>query len=279
MILKRLEAEGRTYTQKQPAWVRSKVHRILRDRSYIGDIKYHDGWVPGRHEAIIDRHTFDRVQALLGVKIYKKNELTYGGELMTCGHCGRPVTGERVVKRHGKAYVYYRCARYTAPDHPRVRLREEQVDEQILGLFDRMQQPEPLQRLFKSALAAWSKRRQSQARLRTRDVEQQLDDVRRQQERLLNLHLAGTVDEPTFAAKNTELRDRVAKLMLEMEAADRRKDEKADLAVKVFELSQDLRRKWFTAGFAEKRRLLNFVCLNLVLQGASLVISARKPFN
>jgi site-specific DNA recombinase len=48
-----------------------------------------------------------------------------------------------------------------------------------------------------------------------------------------------------------------------MESADRRKDENADLAVKVFELSQDLRQKWFTSGFAEKRRLLNFVCLNL----------------
>ena len=146
-------------------------------------------------------------------------------------------------------------------------------------MFDRMQQPEPLQRLFKSALGAWSKRRQSQARLRTRDVEQQLDDVRGQQERLLNRRLAGAVDEQLFAAKNMELRDRVAKLTLEMEAADRRKDERADLAVRVFELSQDLRRKWLTAGFAEKRRLLNFVCLNLVLQGATVVISTRKPFN
>ncbi len=110
IILKRLAAEGRASTQKQPGWVRSKVHRILRDRSYISDIRYHGGWVPGRHEAIIDRHTFDRVQALLGVKIYKSNELTYGGELMTCGHCGRPITGESVVNRHGKVYVYYRRA-------------------------------------------------------------------------------------------------------------------------------------------------------------------------
>jgi hypothetical protein len=47
----------------------------------------------------------------------------------------------------------------------------------------------------------------------------------------------------------------------------------------VFELSQDLRRKWLTAGFGEKRRLLNFVCSNLVLEGATLVISTRRRFN
>jgi hypothetical protein len=46
--------------------VRSKVHRILRDRAYIGDVKYHGGWVPGRHKAIVDLTTFARVQELLG---------------------------------------------------------------------------------------------------------------------------------------------------------------------------------------------------------------------
>ena len=76
-----------------------------------------------------------------------------------------------------------------------------------------------------------------------------------------------------------ELRDRVAKLTLQLEATDRKKDENADLALRVFELSQRLREKWFKADFAVKRRLLNLICLNLVLKGASLVITCRKPFN
>jgi hypothetical protein len=33
------------------------------------------------------------------------------------------------------------------------------------------------------------------------------------------------------------------------------------------------------ADFAVKRRLLNLICLNLVLKDASLVIACRKPFN
>ncbi len=99
MVIAKLNAEGRTYTQKQPHWQRSKVHRILRDRSYIGDLRYHDAWQPGRHEPLIDSDTFQRVQKLLGDKIYKAHELTYAGELITCGHCGRPITGEIVVKK------------------------------------------------------------------------------------------------------------------------------------------------------------------------------------
>jgi site-specific DNA recombinase len=106
MILNRLTAEGRVYKAKQPHWVRSKIHRILTDRSYIGDLKYHSQWRPGGHEPIIDRDTFERVQTLLGGKVYNANELLYGGELMTCGHCGRPLTGELVRKHSGKTYVY-----------------------------------------------------------------------------------------------------------------------------------------------------------------------------
>jgi hypothetical protein len=148
-----------------------------------------------------------------------------------------------------------------------------------LGLFDRIKQPASVQQLFSKALTAWMTKQHSQARLRVRSIEGQLDDVRRQQERLLNLHLAGAIDEQTFATKNVELRDRVATLTLQMEATDRKKDEKGDLALRVFELSQRLREKWITADFPVRRRLLNLVCLNFVLQGASLVITCRKPFN
>jgi site-specific DNA recombinase len=198
---------------------------------------------------------------------------------MTCGHCGRPLTGELVRKKSGKTYVYYRCARYTSAGHPRIRLRETEIDEQVLGLFDRIRQPASVQQLFVKALTSWTTKNQSQARLRANELQQQLSDVRRQQERLLNLHLVGSVDEQTFTTKNLELRDRAANLTLQLESTDRSKDENADLAVRVFELSQRLREQWFSADFAVKRRLLSLICLNFVLKGVSLSIATRRPFN
>jgi hypothetical protein len=161
----------------------------------------------------------------------------------------------------------------------RVRLREAEVDAEVLGLFDRIKQPASVQNLFVKAITAWTTKKQSRARSRASGLQGQLDDVRRQQERLLNVHLAGTIDEQAFGVKNLELRDRVAKLTLQLEATDRKKDETADLALRVFELSQNLKKQWYSADFAAKRRLLNLICLNFVLKGVSLVISTRKPFN
>ena len=51
----------------------------------------------------------------------------------------------------------------------------------------------------------------------------------------------------------------MARLTLEMEATDRGSSEQADLAIKVFELSQTLVQKWLTADFSAKRQLLEIV--------------------
>jgi len=65
---------------------------------------------------------------------------------------------------------------------------------------------------------------------------------------------------------------------LRVEALGRQQSEQADLAVRVFELSQGLAERWDTADVAEKRRLLEIPRLNWTLDGASLVGDLRKPF-
>lgn len=45
------------------------------------------------------------------------------------------------------------------------------------------------------------------------------------------------MEQETFARKQTELRDRLANLKLQLDVLDRSSDETAELAAKVFELS------------------------------------------
>src|SRR5207244_2275499 len=100
-----------------------------------------------------------------------------------------------------------------------------------------------------------------------------------QQDRLLNLRLAGEIDEATYARKGTEIRDRLASIKLQCDVLDRSHDENADLASKVFELSQVLRSKWVSADYDVKRRILEIVCLNCELVDTTLVPTMRKPFD
>ena len=100
-----------------------------------------------------------------------------------------------------------------------------------------------------------------------------------QQDRLLNLRLAEDIDQQTFARKHTEIRDRLASIKLQLDVLDRSHDETAELAAKVFELSQTLRQQWLTADYAAKRRILDIVFLNCRLDDVTLVPTMRKPFD
>ena len=280
MIVQRLTADGIAYRDNAPAWGRSKIHAMLRDRAYIGDVRYLGQWYPGTHAALVERVTWDRVQALLGESIYKSHELTYAGSLIRCAHCGNVVTGESVVKKStGKEYVYYRCTMYNTDGHPRVRLTEAQLDQQVLAVFERIKQPEVVRDWFAKMLRLWAKEGQQLSRERTNAIQRDLTLLRQQQDRLLNLRLLDEINADTFAEKNTELRDRIAATTLQQEAADRGREEQADLAIKVFELSQSLAEKWLGSDYAAKRRLLEIVFLNLSLDGATLVCEMTKPFD
>ena len=76
-----------------------------------------------------------------------------------------------------------------------------------------------------------------------------------------------------------ELRDRLASIKLQLDVLDRSHDETAELAAKVFELSQTLHNQWLTADYAAKWRLLEIVFLNCRLDDATLVFEMRKPFD
>jgi len=114
------------------------MHRILRNRSYIGGVPHRGESVPGTHPPLVDRPTFAKVQKLLRGITYRSHELVFGSALITCGHCGRAVCGERKTKKTKsgpKDYIYYFCTHHKKPDHPSCRVRESQLDEQLLALF------------------------------------------------------------------------------------------------------------------------------------------------
>jgi site-specific DNA recombinase len=280
-LIERLNREGLEFKAGVPRFPRSTVHRLLTDRCYLGEVEHNGQWYPGKHEPLVDRATWDRVQALLGNHTYQKVELVYAGARIRCGHCGHPITGERIVKRpSGRAYVYYRCSRYTAAGHPRIRITEAELDRQVLAVFDRMRVGDDgVREWFRAVLASQTRDAQKDSVAQRSELQRQETLLVAQQDRLLNLRLEDQIDQETYARKDTELRDRLGRIRLQIDVLDRSHDETADLAVKVFELSQTLRNQWITGDCDAKRRLLEIVWLNCCLDGEKLVPELRKPFD
>ena len=87
------------------------------------------------------------------------------------------------------------------------------------------------------------------------------------------------IDGATFKTKHAQLQQRIDTLRAQTDKADKRNAGRGETAANTFELSQSLRQRWVTADIPGRRRLLDIVCLNWRLDGASLVATMRKPFD
>lgn len=88
------------------------VHRMLRDDYYIGIVTLKGVGRPGRHDAIIDRETFERVQYVLtshkasGDRSHKHSNYLIGS--LHCDVC-RKRLGYNRSRGNGGLYEYFGC--------------------------------------------------------------------------------------------------------------------------------------------------------------------------
>ena len=277
-LIGRLAAEGLTYTAKCPRFNSSKLYKILMDRSYRGEIPTRHGWLPGVHDPLIDELTFARVQARLGQRHYTKHDIAYAG-LIQCGHCQRKITGER-VKRGERRYTYYRCSGYNADGHPRVRLREADVEHEVLAFLNSLRFEDPeLRDWFRDAIRAKAASIETETRDRRARLRAALTKAEKREEGILSLHLDGEISLEEFATHRDRLRADRLRVESELARESIDHDEKCDAAVRAFELADRLAATWVTADVPTRRLILEITTLNMVLDDTSLVVTARSPFD
>mgnify|MGYP001021163072 CR=1 FL=1 len=278
----RLAEETVTYTESRPRFTPSKLYAILTDRSYIGEVRHREEWYPGQHEPLIDRQTWDRVRVLLGHKVYRSHDMVYAGGLVTCGHCGHPITGEtkeKQTKTGIRQYVYYRCARYHCGDHPRIRLKEQCVDDQLLAMFREIYPTVPavrswlvtvLQKKIEDGHQAGNQRASELKRLHSLSLGQQAE--------LLNLRLTGAISDEQFLTKQGELREREQKYLGLLHALESQQKQDTALAERAPQIFSIIQEKWATTPRAVKRRIMEIIFTKLTLVEEKLVPSKRTPF-
>ncbi len=117
--LERLGVRSRP-TKRWPAtkFGTSVLQRLLRNRYYSGKIVYKKGTpdeqiFDGRHDALIDQDTFDRVQALLDEKRVAgerpKTASHYLRGSVYCDECGERLVYAESTGKNGRKYPYFFC--------------------------------------------------------------------------------------------------------------------------------------------------------------------------
>lgn len=116
-IIKELNDKGLKTANGKP-FNHNSITRILANRRYIGEYRWHDILIPDGMPRIIDDETFERVQKRLEKnKKAPARKIQAGSEeefLLTtklfCGHCGATMIGDSGTGKSGKKYSYYTCS-------------------------------------------------------------------------------------------------------------------------------------------------------------------------
>lgn len=124
----------------------SNVYRTLQNTIYYGAFEYprdSGNWYQGKHEPIIDKELFDKVQEQLKRDNIQRQSHEFAfTKLMVCGLCGSGISAEEKYKqlKDGTVakYVYYGCGRTKDRQCKNYYLREEELTEQLVGLLDRI---------------------------------------------------------------------------------------------------------------------------------------------
>lgn len=99
----------------------STVYAMLHNPFYYGEFEFPRGsgnWYEGKHNPIITKKDFDKVQAMLGNVCNtrpQKLDFDYRCPNIVCGECGCSITAENKIKRQKNGvtrhYIYYHCTK------------------------------------------------------------------------------------------------------------------------------------------------------------------------
>jgi DNA invertase Pin-like site-specific DNA recombinase len=116
---------------------KNKIHKVLQDPFYYGVMFVHGIYYNGKHETIISKELFDKVQDVITGKNrsrYQKHFYPLRG-FMTCDKCGCAMT-----PMEKKGFVYYYCTNGKGIcDEHKYYMRSETAEKELSAIFPNIQ--------------------------------------------------------------------------------------------------------------------------------------------
>lgn len=118
------------------------IHRLLRNRIYLGEISLKGNWFPGAHQPIIDRELWDKVHAVLATNSHARateTKIRSRTDALLRGLLYAP-SGERMYttysRKNGRKYTYYVSqseSRFGAPGKRYHRLPAPEIEAAVIA--------------------------------------------------------------------------------------------------------------------------------------------------
>ena len=278
-------AAGLVYRKSGAPVPVSTVHSALRNRLYMGEFEWNGRLHLGKHQPLITRELWERVQGVLDGRHAKKqrrmtHDFAFSG-LIACAKCGCAVVGEIKKQR----YVYYHCTGYAdkCQGNPascrRSYVREELLEQQFTKLLGQLKFDDEVLEWVRDALHAShaDERREHEEAIKRHQAE-----YKRLQDRINAMYvdkLDGVVDTAFFETMSNQWREEQNRCQREIDRHQSADKSYMEEGVQLLELARDAQRLFACQQPRQKRRLLNFLLSNCSWEDGEVVATFRQPFD
>ena len=210
--LERAGLKNRMTAKRSPAPLsRSQVHRMLRDDYYIGVVTWDGAKNPnGRHEALIDKPTFQKVQEILDSAMLSGNRTRrhkhYLRGSLTCGYCGHRMVYHR-VRGNGGEYQYFGCVSRQGRREGCIarHVQVDQIERAVERFYASVRLTPGELRIVRKAVKDHAAALLSTAKEESQRHAGRLEELKNQQRKLLHLFYKGAVAEEVLAAEQDRI--------------------------------------------------------------------------
>ena len=274
--LARIANERGLRTRKGKRLVKSGIAQMLANPIYTGDFVWKGVYYKGRHDPILPRDLFERVQARLTSKavVRKKTRVFAFRGLVRCGCCGCLITAEEKKGR----YVYYRCTRSrgNCVEKP---IREEDLARLLCEPLKRLRVTPERVRWIEDALRQSFADEKHYHETETRRLRAEYDALETKINLLYEDKLDGTISVDFWKRKSNEYvcrQNKIEDYLGEHRAANI--DYLANRA-RILELAQHAYSLYLVQEPFEQRKLLDLLLSNCTLKGGRVECELAKPFD
>jgi site-specific DNA recombinase len=279
------KAAGLVYRKSGAPVPVSTVHSTLRNRLYTGEFEWNGHTYLGKHQPLVTRELWERVQGVLDGRHAKKHrrmthDFAFSG-LITCAKCGCSVVGEIKKQR----YVYYHCTGYAdkCQGNPvscrRRYVREELLEKQFTELLGRLKFDDEVLEWVRDALHA---SHADERREHDEAIKRYQAEYKRLQNRINAMYvdkLDAVVDTAFFEKMSNQWREEQNRCQREIDRHQSADKSYMDEGVQVLELAQNAQKLFERQPPRQKRRLLNFVLSNCIWDDGEVTATFRQPFD
>jgi site-specific DNA recombinase len=260
---------------------KTKIHVMLTNPFYYGMMVKDGIYYPGKHEPLITKEIFDRVQDIISGRYKsrpKKQFFAHRG-FMRCHVCGCTLTA---TLKKGHAYYYCTNGKGNCEQHKKY-LRSEMVDKMMADVLGEIEFDEETVEIMYLAAKEKTGLNEQYAESVIHNLTVQLTDARAKQERLLNSYLDGLTPEAVYKSKIQAISNEITETeeqIKKMEEKKTREYSTLELTKEYFLTASRAKKEFLKKDDSGKREVVKKLLWNLSIEDKNLAsYKLKEPYH